>query len=77
MSLTRLFICSTSSPFSQANSDVRQLVIVSPDLEAKFTWLSQLLPTFLAAGPLLVFVSTKAGCEQVATRLQSLGRKGV
>ncbi|CAM9887607.1 unnamed protein product, partial [Phaeothamnion confervicola] len=59
-----------------ANEDVRQVVAVVPDDACKWSWLRDRLSGFVAAGKVLVFVSSKQGCEELCTSIAANG-KGV
>eukprot|EP00624_Nannochloropsis_granulata_P006160 evm.model.NODE_44740_length_13915_cov_24.414877.4 len=56
----------------QANEDVKQEVVVLPNDEAKYQWLAHRLPGLVREGKVLVFVSSKQGCEDLAGRLTIL-----
>jgi len=56
----------------QANEDVTQEVVVLPNEEAKYQWLAHCLPGLVREGKVLVFVSSKQGCEDLAGRLTIL-----
>ncbi|XP_018330246.1 ATP-dependent RNA helicase DDX42 [Agrilus planipennis] len=54
----------------QASEDVKQHVLLLPNLQAKREWLFGHLVEFLSAGSVLVFVTKKVDAEQVANDLQ-------
>ena len=56
----------------QANEDVKQEVVVLSNDEAKYQWLAHRLPGLVREGKVLVFVSSKQGCEELAGRLTML-----
>ena len=59
----------TIGAVGDANEDVTQVVEVLPTDEHKWAWLAQRLPHFAAQGNILVFVSTKAAAEDLASTL--------
>jgi hypothetical protein len=60
---------------SGASSDqVAQTVAVLPNDGAKWAWLLARVEAFAAAGKVLVFVGSKAGCEELTT---NIGRAGI
>uniref|UniRef100_A0A4W4DSX2 ATP-dependent RNA helicase DDX42 n=1 Tax=Electrophorus electricus TaxID=8005 RepID=A0A4W4DSX2_ELEEL len=64
------------SPFlstCQANEDVTQMVEVLPSGSDKWVWLTRRLVEFTSSGSVLVFVTKKANCEELATNLQQEG----
>ena len=52
-----------------ANEDVTQVVEVLQNERLKWRWLSERLEHFVAQGTVLLFVSTKAAAEELATSL--------
>ncbi|KAG5190312.1 putative DEAD/DEAH box RNA helicase [Tribonema minus] len=48
-----------------SNEDIRQVVHVLPSDAAKWSWLTSELPGFVANGKVLIFVSSRAGCEEL------------
>ncbi|CAB3402551.1 unnamed protein product [Caenorhabditis bovis] len=54
----------------EANEDVEQKVLVLPDQDAKWAWLTQNLVNFASLGKVLVFVTKKLNAEEVARKLK-------
>ncbi|XP_048102637.1 ATP-dependent RNA helicase DDX42 isoform X2 [Alosa alosa] len=57
----------------EANEDVTQLVEVMPAGVDKWGWLTRRLVEFTSAGSVLIFVTKKANCEELATNLTQEG----
>ncbi|KAK1799358.1 hypothetical protein P4O66_007594 [Electrophorus voltai] len=57
----------------EANEDVTQMVEVLPSGSDKWVWLTRRLVEFTSSGSVLVFVTKKANCEELATNLQQEG----
>ncbi|OQR98199.1 DEAD/DEAH box RNA helicase [Achlya hypogyna] len=55
----------------QANDEIKQVAVVLPNPAAKWNWLIRQLPALVGEGKLLVFVSSKAGVDEVAGNLNS------
>uniref|UniRef100_A0A336KUY9 ATP-dependent RNA helicase DDX42 n=1 Tax=Culicoides sonorensis TaxID=179676 RepID=A0A336KUY9_CULSO len=53
----------------EANEDVTQNVLIFNDPQRKWSWLLNRLVEFLSDGTVLIFVTKKAECEQVANSL--------
>ncbi|XP_056309613.1 ATP-dependent RNA helicase DDX42 [Danio aesculapii] len=53
----------------EANEDITQLVEVLQSGQEKWGWLTRRLVEFTSAGSVLVFVTKKANCEELATNL--------
>ncbi len=58
---------------SQANEDVTQIVEVLPTGQEKWGWLTRRLVEFTSAGSVLIFVTKKTNCEELATNLNQEG----
>ncbi|KAJ3108593.1 hypothetical protein HDU96_007482, partial [Phlyctochytrium bullatum] len=56
-----------------ANADVTQVVAVLPDDTHKWGWLTSRIPGFLRTGSLLIFITRKAGVDELATNLNAHG----
>lgn len=74
MSLT----CKTHSlylflSFEKANEDVTQVVELLPAGTDKWSWLTRRLVEFTSTGSVLIFVTKKANCEELATNLTQEG----
>ncbi|CAM9747196.1 unnamed protein product [Ascophyllum nodosum] len=52
-----------------ANEDIHQVVHVLATDALKWKWLSENLPSFVAKGKVLIFVSSKQGCEDLCKSL--------
>eukprot|EP00903_Cladosiphon_okamuranus_P007906 g7636.t2 len=52
-----------------ANEDIHQVVHVLAGDAVKWKWFSENIPAFVAKGKVLVFVSSKQGCEDLCTSL--------
>ncbi|XP_067220905.1 ATP-dependent RNA helicase DDX42-like, partial [Chanodichthys erythropterus] len=57
----------------EANEDVTQIVEVLLSGKEKWGWLTRRLVEFTSAGSVLVFVTKKANCEELATNLNQEG----
>ena len=57
----------------QANEDVTQLVEVLPSGVEKWGWLTRRLVEFTSSGSVLIFVTKKANCDELATNLTQEG----
>uniref|UniRef100_A0A3B3RGF3 ATP-dependent RNA helicase DDX42 n=1 Tax=Paramormyrops kingsleyae TaxID=1676925 RepID=A0A3B3RGF3_9TELE len=57
----------------EANEDVTQLVEVMPSGLDKWGWLTRRLVEFTSSGSVLIFVTKKANCEELATNLSQEG----
>ncbi|RXM99154.1 ATP-dependent RNA helicase DDX42 [Acipenser ruthenus] len=57
----------------EANEDITQLVEVMPSGLEKWGWLTRRLVEFTSAGSVLIFVTKKANCEELATNLNQEG----
>lgn len=57
----------------QANEDVTQMVELLLSGSDKWAWLTRRLVEFTSAGSVLVFVTKKANCEELATNLNQEG----
>uniref|UniRef100_W5KWD2 ATP-dependent RNA helicase DDX42 n=1 Tax=Astyanax mexicanus TaxID=7994 RepID=W5KWD2_ASTMX len=57
----------------EANEDVTQLVEVLPNGTDKWVWLTRRLVEFTSSGSVLIFVTKKANCDELATNLQQEG----
>ncbi|OQS07296.1 DEAD/DEAH box RNA helicase [Thraustotheca clavata] len=55
----------------QANDDIKQIGVVLTSQQAKWNWLIQQLPSLVSQGKLLVFVTSKAGVDELSTNLNS------
>ncbi|KAK5669843.1 hypothetical protein QVD99_004220 [Batrachochytrium dendrobatidis] len=55
----------------QSNSDITQIPVVLENDGVKFGWLTAHLPRLVAQGPVLVFVSRKAGVDELASNLSA------
>ncbi|XP_070565800.1 ATP-dependent RNA helicase DDX42-like [Ptychodera flava] len=55
----------------EANEDVTQIVELLPDGPSKWTWLIQRLVSFTTTGSVLIFVTKKANCEELAMNLKN------
>lgn len=60
-------------PSDQANEDVTQVVELLPSGTDKWGWLTQRLVEFTSSGSVLIFVTKKANCEELATNLTQEG----
>lgn len=60
-------------PSDQANEDVTQVVELLLSGSDKWAWLTRRLVEFTSAGSVLVFVTKKANCEELATNLNQEG----
>ncbi|KAG7394838.1 hypothetical protein PHYBOEH_004604 [Phytophthora boehmeriae] len=61
----------TIGQIGQANEDIRQVAVVLPGHGAKWPWLMAHLRDLVDQGRLLIFASSKAGCEELAKNLAS------
>ena len=69
--MTRFNVCKQfSGELGEANADVTQFVKLLPSQDEKFNWLLRNIVSFTSAGSVLIFVTKKANCEDVANRLQ-------
>jgi ATP-dependent RNA helicase DDX42 len=59
-----------------SNEGIHQVIHVVQSDPEKWSWLCGVLPAFLGKGKLLIFVSSKAGCEQLCQSLQHSGLMG-
>ncbi|KAJ0409873.1 hypothetical protein P43SY_005767 [Pythium insidiosum] len=57
----------------QANEDITQRAFVLPNDNAKWPWLMANLGRIAAEGRLLIFASSKAGCEELAKNVKARG----
>ncbi|XP_041634393.1 ATP-dependent RNA helicase DDX42 isoform X1 [Cheilinus undulatus] len=57
----------------EANEDVTQVVELLPLGSDKWPWLTKRLVEFTSAGSVLIFVTKKANCEELATNLNQEG----
>ncbi|XP_051987808.1 ATP-dependent RNA helicase DDX42-like isoform X2 [Xyrauchen texanus] len=57
----------------EANEDVTQIVEVLPVGQEKWGWLTRRLVEFTSAGSVLIFVTKKANCEELAKNLTQEG----
>uniref|UniRef100_A0A8C9RM21 ATP-dependent RNA helicase DDX42 n=1 Tax=Scleropages formosus TaxID=113540 RepID=A0A8C9RM21_SCLFO len=57
----------------EANEDVTQIVEVLPSALDKWGWLTRRLVEFTSSGSVLIFVTKKANCEELATNLNQEG----
>ncbi|KAK5856036.1 hypothetical protein PBY51_007659 [Eleginops maclovinus] len=57
----------------EANEDVTQLVEMLPTAADKWDWLTRRLVEFTSSGSVLIFVTKKANCEELATNLTQEG----
>ncbi|MFT7814768.1 ATP-dependent RNA helicase DDX42 [Arapaima gigas] len=57
----------------EANEDVTQIVEVLPSALDKWGWLTRRLVEFTSSGSVLIFVTKKANCEELATNLTQEG----
>lgn len=57
----------------QANEDVTQVVEMLPSGTDKWGWLTRRLVEFTSSGSVLIFVTKKANCEELATNLSQEG----
>lgn len=57
----------------QANEDVTQVVELLPSGTDKWGWLTRRLVEFTSSGSVLIFVTKKANCEELATNLTQEG----
>ncbi|XP_067088416.1 ATP-dependent RNA helicase DDX42 [Osmerus mordax] len=57
----------------EANEDVTQLVEVLPSGVEKWGWLTRRLVEFTSSGSVLIFVTKKANCDELATNLTQEG----
>ena len=63
-----------------SSEHVSQHVLVLPSYHAKKQWMMEMLPTLADVGRMIVFVSSRADCEDLAVVLQSspsIGGKGL
>ncbi|CAI5446006.1 unnamed protein product [Caenorhabditis angaria] len=54
----------------EANADIDQHVLVLPNIEAKWNWLTQNLVNFASVGKVIIFVTKKLDSEEVARKLK-------
>ena len=59
----------TIGTLGAANADVTQIAAVLNDNNEKWAWLAPKLKDFTVSGSVIIFVSTKQGCEQLSTAL--------
>ncbi|KAK1945948.1 DEAD-box ATP-dependent RNA helicase 24 [Phytophthora citrophthora] len=59
----------TIGQVGQANEDIRQIAVVLPGHGAKWPWLMSQIRRLVDEGRLLIFASSKAGCEELAKNL--------
>lgn len=59
----------------QANEEIRQIPIVLPNDNAKWPWLMNNLPRIASEGRVLIFASSKAGCEELTKNLNATSAK--
>ncbi|KAM3598527.1 uncharacterized protein V6R79_019089 [Siganus canaliculatus] len=57
----------------EANEDVTQVVEMLPSGSDKWNWLTRRLVEFTSTGSVLIFVTKKANCEELATNLTQEG----
>lgn len=57
----------------EANEDVTQMVELLPNGTDKWSWLTRRLVEFTSSGSVLIFVTKKANCEELATNLTQEG----
>ncbi|XP_014049415.1 ATP-dependent RNA helicase DDX42 [Salmo salar] len=57
----------------EANEDVTQIVEIMPSGVEKWGWLTRRLVEFTSSGSVLIFVTKKANCEELATNLTQEG----
>uniref|UniRef100_A0A8C4GQV2 RNA helicase n=1 Tax=Dicentrarchus labrax TaxID=13489 RepID=A0A8C4GQV2_DICLA len=57
----------------EANEDVTQMVEMLPSATDKWGWLTRRLVEFTSSGSVLIFVTKKANCEELATNLTQEG----
>ncbi|XP_078126520.1 ATP-dependent RNA helicase DDX42 isoform X1 [Sander vitreus] len=57
----------------EANEDVTQMVEMLPSSTDKWGWLTRRLVEFTSSGSVLIFVTKKANCEELATNLTQEG----
>ncbi|KAG7237712.1 hypothetical protein INR49_031885 [Caranx melampygus] len=57
----------------EANEDVTQVVELLPSGSDKWNWLTRRLVEFTSSGSVLIFVTKKANCEELATNLTQEG----
>ncbi|XP_022595092.1 ATP-dependent RNA helicase DDX42 [Seriola dumerili] len=57
----------------EANEDVTQVVELLPSGTDKWAWLTRRLVEFTSSGSVLIFVTKKANCEELATNLTQEG----
>uniref|UniRef100_A0A8C7NMC8 RNA helicase n=1 Tax=Oncorhynchus mykiss TaxID=8022 RepID=A0A8C7NMC8_ONCMY len=57
----------------EANEDVTQVVEIMPSGVEKWGWLTRRLVEFTSSGSVLIFVTKKANCEELATNLTQEG----
>lgn len=70
----RSHVLSAFLPVSdQANEDVTQVVELLPSGTDKWGWLTRRLVEFTSSGSVLIFVTKKANCEELATNLTQEG----
>ena len=55
----------------QSSEHVEQHVMVLPNVEAKQTFLLEMIPTLASVGRTIVFVATREGCERLAQTLRA------
>ncbi|XP_042360667.1 ATP-dependent RNA helicase DDX42 isoform X1 [Plectropomus leopardus] len=57
----------------EANEDITQVVEMLPSPTDKWNWLTRRLVEFTSSGSVLIFVTKKANCEELATNLTQEG----
>ena len=63
-----------------SSEHVAQHILVLPSHQAKEQWMMEMTPTLAKVGRMIVFVSSRADCEKLATRMQrhsSIGGAGL
>ena len=63
-----------------SSEHVSQHVLVLPSYQAKKQWMLEMTPTLAKVGRMIVFVSSRADCEELATKMQqhpSIGGAGL
>eukprot|EP00644_Phytophthora_capsici_P002797 jgi/Phyca11/56588/gw1.55.166.1 len=62
----------TIGQVGQANEDIRQIAVVLPGHGAKWPWLTSQIRRLVDEGRLLIFASSKTGCEELSKNLATV-----
>ena len=65
----------TVGKVGQAAENIRQVVWVFKDHGGKYQWLLARLPAFLGEGKVMIFVSGKAGCDELVKNMNTEWRR--